>query len=165
MGEILATTFPGLGLQITTRPVRIRNVSGAFRAAGNVLQFLATNPNNFQTNWSQGDENSAYVLCSGPAPLASNSDGHGWACVLAEPINNGADGLAWLWHPDVDVLVAGTCAIGDPLGLTPTNGGVSLDPTPIAASRVAGIAHAARVGAGNVRALFMGVLGPGKGAP
>lgn len=166
MSDFVATTSPGLGFQITNRPIRVKNVGGTSRVRGSVLTFLATsaaghfNPPNFKF----GDPDSAYVLVGGP-PTATFSDGFGIVCCLDATVENQAEGKAWLWHPELLVLVDGATTIGQPLTLTTTNNSAALDATPTAGARVAGIAHQAVGGLGLCLASFFGVLGIGKGGP
>lgn len=165
MGEMLADTSPGLGFQMTKRPVRIVNLSGGNRLAGQVLMFLATSQVGHQNppNFKQGDPTSAYVLASGPAS-ATAVDGFGFVCVLMENILSQTEGMAWLWHPNVLVAVDGATTVGQPLTLTQTNGAFSLDASPATGARVAGIAHQAVAGV-SCMAAFMGIIGFGKGGP
>jgi hypothetical protein len=165
MGDFVADVFPGLGLTLTKKQIRVRNATAAPLVFGDVTMFVhfgGTAPG--ITNFAVGDPASTLVAVRGPG-VASAVDGYALACVIAEFIAVNEFGAAWLWHPRVRARVDGATIYGQPLGCTQTNDALSLDVTPLGGAKVLAIAQEIVAGAGLCWVTFDGFHGFGKGGP
>lgn len=178
MGDMLADTFPALGLGFTEKRIRVRNATAGPVVPGDCLFFVASVPAILPAgvgpSYQVGAENSIIANVR-TAPVAATVDGYGKMCVIDEPIEAGMIGYAYLWHPDIKVLVS------DALGNFPTTFGMPLCPDGSvndtkALSCVGGVTASAKnvaicleevagPGPALVRAIFNGVLFTGRGAP
>ena len=103
------------GLEFEQRWTSVRNGSGADRVKGDVMMFDDNLTSALATNLKEADDNSGLVVV---IQTLATRDEDAWYCVLAEDIEDGNFGKAWLEHPGVRVRTTGASSPGDRMSVT-----------------------------------------------